>query len=155
MWNGPSTVLSVASAASLMVSTSIETPRTSESSTNSCRVSSHFRPTAVRNSIAVSHSGGFDVADEVVQVAHQGRQDGLGSALGVPWRDSDDLVGERLARRLRRMGRSHTVAVLEMDDVGCLGEVVADRLTEQLRRCVDDAKTSVWSSTESQPTRNR
>ena len=57
MWNGPSTVLSVPSVCPLIVSTSIDTPSTSESRMNSCRVSSHFCPTAVRNSIAACHSG--------------------------------------------------------------------------------------------------
>ena len=56
MWNGPSTVLSVPSVCPLIVSTSIETPSTSDSSTYSCRVSSHFWPVSVRNRIARSHS---------------------------------------------------------------------------------------------------
>src|SRR5271169_6635317 len=70
MWNGPSTVDSVAvpfwgdrppspprsDTLLLIVSTSMEMPSTSESRINSCRSSSHFRPVAVRNSIARSHS---------------------------------------------------------------------------------------------------
>src|SRR5882724_1224458 len=58
MWNGPSTVDSVAPPdfLLLMVSTSMEMPSTSESRMNSCRSSSHFCPVAVRNSIARSHS---------------------------------------------------------------------------------------------------
>ncbi len=56
MWKGPRTVLSVPSSAPFRVSTSMETPRTSESRTNSWRVSSHVWPTAVRKPIAASHS---------------------------------------------------------------------------------------------------
>ena len=58
MWNGPSTVDSVAPPVFLllMVSTSMEMPSTSESRMNSCRSSSHFCPVAVRKPIARSHS---------------------------------------------------------------------------------------------------
>jgi hypothetical protein len=57
MWNGPSTVDSVAPPARwLIVSTSMDTPSTSESSTNSWRTASHFCPVAVRNAIAAAHS---------------------------------------------------------------------------------------------------
>ena len=57
MWNGPSTVLSVpCSGEPLSVSTSDDTPSTSESRMNSWRVSSHIAPTSVRKPIAVSHS---------------------------------------------------------------------------------------------------
>jgi len=55
-WKGPRTVLSVPPLRSLTVSTSIETPSTSERRMNSWRVGSHFWPTAVRKSIAYSHS---------------------------------------------------------------------------------------------------
>lgn len=58
MWNGPSTVDSVAPPdfLLLMVSTSMEMPSTSESKMNSWRSSSHLCPVAVRNPIACSHS---------------------------------------------------------------------------------------------------
>ena len=59
MWNGPSTVDSVALPADLrllIVSTSMEMPSTSDSRMNSCRSRSHFWPVAVRNSMAWSHS---------------------------------------------------------------------------------------------------
>src|ERR1700744_5211124 len=58
MWNGPSTVDWVAPAAprSVIVSTSIEIPSTSDSRMNSWRTSVPFWPVAVRNSIACSHS---------------------------------------------------------------------------------------------------
>ena len=58
MWNGPSTVDSVPvpPARWLIVSTSIETPSTSESRMNSWRTSSHVWPVRVRNPIAAAHS---------------------------------------------------------------------------------------------------
>ena len=58
MWNGPSTVLGVAPATRrlLMSSTSMLTPMVSDSRMNSWRLSSHFWPMAVRNSIASNHS---------------------------------------------------------------------------------------------------
>jgi hypothetical protein len=58
-WNGPSTVDSVSAPdfRLVIVSTSIDSPSTSDSRMNSCRVSSHFWPVLVRKSIAVSHSG--------------------------------------------------------------------------------------------------
>ena len=56
MWNGPKTVLSVPPSLWLSVSTSIDTPRTSDSRTNSWRVSLQVWPTSVRNWIACSHS---------------------------------------------------------------------------------------------------
>ena len=58
MWNGPSTVDSVAPALFrlLIVSTSMEMPSTSESRMNSCRSESHFWPVAVRKSMARCHS---------------------------------------------------------------------------------------------------
>jgi hypothetical protein len=58
MWNGPSTVDSVAPAVFLLliVSTSMEMPSTSESRMNSWRSWSHLWPVAVRKSMARSHS---------------------------------------------------------------------------------------------------
>src|SRR5687768_14650414 len=58
MWNGPSTVdsVDVPPVRWLIVSTSIETPRTSDSRMNSCRTSSLSCPVRVRNAIAAPHS---------------------------------------------------------------------------------------------------
>jgi hypothetical protein len=57
-WNGPSTVLSEApdGLRLLIASTSIETPRTSDSRMNSCRHSLQICPVRVRNWIASNHS---------------------------------------------------------------------------------------------------
>ena len=55
---GPKTVASVASPSggALTATVSMETPRTSESSTNSCRVGVVMCPVAVRNSMPAFHS---------------------------------------------------------------------------------------------------
>ena len=75
-WNGPSTVDSVAPTGCrlLMVSTSMETPSTSESRMNSCRLSSHMCPVRVRKSIGRLPFvlGRLDLADEPVQVPGEG-----------------------------------------------------------------------------------
>ena len=57
-WNGPVTVDSVEPPAGrwLMVSTSMDTPSTSESRMNSCRTSSHLWPVCVRKAMPRSHS---------------------------------------------------------------------------------------------------
>src|SRR5688572_23137655 len=58
MWKGPSTVdsVEVPPVRWLIVSTSIETPRTSDSRMNSCRTSLHICPVRARKSIATPHS---------------------------------------------------------------------------------------------------
>ncbi len=58
MWKGPSTVdsVEVPPVRWLIVSTSIDTPKTSESRMNSCRTSLHICPVRVRKSIATPHS---------------------------------------------------------------------------------------------------
>ena len=60
MWNGPRIVLSVPPwpGGKLIVSTSAETPSTSESVMYSCRVPVVLCPTAVRNPMAFIHSWG-------------------------------------------------------------------------------------------------
>src|SRR3954462_9425429 len=77
-WNGPSTVDSVdrPPVRWFIVSTSIETPRTSDSRMNSCRTSSLMCPVRVRKSTAKPPLllGQFHVLDEVVQVPHQRRE---------------------------------------------------------------------------------
>src|SRR3954453_6465103 len=127
MWNGPSTVDSVEAPPVrwLIVSTSIETPSTSESRMNSCRTSLHICPVRVRKSIATPHSSSVSSTSltnacrwwtsEVMTCFSRG-SGVLAKLAATTSADRSSLNSSPLARVVK--GRSESGVSLRVSDMG-------------------------------------